>query len=289
MKLVKVFLSFLFTLLLFWITPRFTQQTQQRDYFDSEAERFLIDHDAVNRHSIDDDPEVTAWVTTPADTSSYLLKLLYRNESDTSHLVKLMGQVAGSYDLHSTTVPHLLKGQSYYYHLELTTNEGRQITRIPEEPGREIRLYFEGAPGLILWAVHVGLMYLAAMYGFLSFFDAVTLHRGERKLGKLSHKVFMVALFLLFGGLVAGALVSRSRFGYFWGGWPIGANQAHSMIEILIIYWLALPVLFKGTLFRFKPEKNIVSAGGAVALTLIGVLFMIAVYLTQDLFVGIPL
>ena len=61
------------------------------------------------------------------------------------------------------------------------------------------------------------------------------------------------------------------------------------MIEILIIYWLALPVLFKGTLFRFKPEKNIVSASGAVVLTLTGVLFMIVVYLTQDLFVGIPL
>jgi hypothetical protein len=289
LKLVKVFLSFLFTLLLFWITPRFSQQTQQRDYFDSEAERFLIDHDAIYRHSIDDDPEVTAWVTTPADTTSYQLTLLYRNESDTNHLVKPMGLVAGSYDLHSAIVPHLLKGQSYYYHLELTTNEGRQITRIPEEPGREIRLYFEGSPGLFLWAVHVALMYLAAMYGFLSFFDAVTLHRGERKLGKLSHKVFMVALFLLFGGLVAGALVSRSRFGYFWGGWPIGVNQAHSMIEVLILYWLALPVLFKGTLFRFKPEKNIVSASGAVVLTLFGVLFMIAVYLTQDLFVGIPL
>jgi hypothetical protein len=289
LKLFKVFLSFLLTLLLFWYTPRFTQQTQQRDYFESAAEQFQIDHDAINRHSIDDDPEVTASVITPADTSSYLLRLLYRNETDTSHLVKPMGQVAGSYDLHSATIPHLLKGQSYYYHLELTTNEGRPITRIPEEPGREIRLYFEGAPGLFLWAVHVGLMYLAAMYGFLSFFDAVTLHRGERKLGKLSHKVLMVAFFLLFGGLVAGALVSRSRFGYFWGGWPIGANQAHSMIEILIIYWLALPVLFKGTLFRFKPEKNIVSAGGAVVLTLTGVLFMIVVYLTQDLFVGIPL
>jgi hypothetical protein len=289
LKLVKVFLSFLFTLLLFWITPRFSQQTQQRDYFDSEAERFSVDHDAIYRHSIDNDPEVTAWVTTPADASSYQLKLLYRNESDTAHLVKPMEQVAGSYDLHAATLPHLFKGQSYYYHLELTTNEGRLITSIPEERDREIRLYFEGAPGLLLWAVQVTLMYLAAMYGFLSFFDAITLHRGERKLGKLTHKVFMVAVFLLFGGLIAGALVSRSRFGYFWGGWPIGANQAHSMVEILIIYWLTLPVLFKGTLFRFKPEKNIVSAGGAVVLTLIGVLFMIAVYLTQDLFVGIPL
>lgn len=289
MRLVKVFLSFLFTLLLFWITPRFSQQTQQRVYFDSAAERFLIDHDAIYRHSIEDDPEVTAWVTTPADTSSFQLKLLYRNESDTSHLVKPMNLVVGSYDLHAAILPHLFKGQSYYYHLELTGSDGRLITRIPEEPGREICLYFEGTPGLILWAVHIGLMYLAAMYGFLSFFDAVTLHRGERKLGKLSHKVLMVAFFLLFGGLVAGALVSRSRFDYFWGGWPIGANQAHSMIELLIIYWLVLPVLFKGTLFRFKPEKNIVSAAGAVVLTLIGVLFMIAVYLTQDLFVGIPL
>ncbi len=289
MRLVKIFLSFLLTLLLFWITPRFSQQTQQRDYFDSEAEHFLVDHDAIYRHSADDDPEVTAWVTTPADTSSYRLELFYRNETDTGYLVKPMGQVAGSYDLHATTIPRLLKGQSYYYHLELTTSEGRLITRIPEEPGREIRLYFEGAPGLVLWAVQVVLMYLASMYGFLSFFDAVTLHRGERKLGKLSHKVFMVALFLLCGGLITGALVSRSRFGYLWGGWPIGANQAQTMIEILIIYWLALPVLFKGTLFRFIPEKNIVSATGAVILTLIGVLFMIAVYLTQDLFVGIPL
>jgi hypothetical protein len=289
LKLVRVFLSFLFTLLLFWITPRFTQQTQQRDYFDSAAERFMIDHDALYRHSADEDPEVSAWVTTPADTFEYSLNLFYHNETDSSYLSKKLERVAGSYDLHSTKIPHLFKGQSYYYHLELAATDGRIITRIPEEPGRDIRLYFEGSPGLILWAVHVGLMYLAAMYGFLCLFDAITLHRGERKLGKLSHKVLNVALLLLIGGLIAGALIAKSRFGYFWSGWPVGSNEAHTMIEILILYWLALPVLFKGTLFRFKPEKNIVSAGGAVVLTLIGVVFMIIVYLTQDLFVGIPL
>ena len=142
MKLIRVFFSFLFTLLLFWITPRFTQQTQQRDYFDSAAERFLIDHDAVIRHAVDTDPEVTAWVTTPADTSTYSLNLYYRNETDTNHLKRKLERVAGSYDLHSTTIPHLLKGQSYYYHLELDGADSRLITRIPEEPGREIRLIF---------------------------------------------------------------------------------------------------------------------------------------------------
>jgi hypothetical protein len=289
LKLFKVFFSFLFTLLLFWITPRFTQQSQEREYFDASAERFLVDHDAVRRHSDDSDPEITAWVTTPADTSSYELNLLYRVDGDTNYVAEMMDHVPGSYDLHSATIPHLLKGQAYLYHLELTSSDGRLIARIPEETARDIRLNFEGAPGLMLWTFHVGLMYLAAMFGFLSFFDAVTLHRGERKLGNLSRKVLMVAFFLLAGGFVAEMLVSKSRFGYFWGGWPIGANQAQTMIELLTIYWLALPVLFKGTLFRFRPEKNIVSAGGAVVLTLIGVLFMIAVYLTGDHFTGIPL
>ncbi len=289
MKLVKVFLSFLLTLLLFWITPRFTQQSQERDYFDASAERFLVDHDAVHRQSVDKDPEITAWVTTPADTSAYELNLLYRLASDSNYIAKKMDRVAGSYDLHSSTIPRLPKGQVYYYHLELTTTNGRLIARIPEGKGLDIRLYFEGTPTLALWSVQVGLMYLAAIFGFLSLFDTMTLHRGERRLGRLSRRVLTVAVLLLGGGLIAGTLVSESRFGYLWGGWPVGSNHSQTMVEILIIYWLALPVLFKGTLFHFRPEKNIVSAGGAVILTLIGVLFMIAVYLTGDLFVGIPL
>jgi hypothetical protein len=91
------------------------------------------------------------------------------------------------------------------------------------------------------------------------------------------------------GAIVVGCVVSQSRYGYFWGGWPVDSNRSQTMIESLLLYWLALTILFKGTIFRFRPEKNIVSAGSAAVLTLLGVLFMITVYLAGDHFAGIPL
>lgn len=289
MTLVRLFLAFVLTLLLFWAAPRFNEQRLDIQYFDSASDRYLIDHTAVGRHSTASDPEITVWVNTPADTSTFGLALHFRTQDDSSYLTRPLTRVAGSYDLFSTTIPRLIKGQSYNYHIELQTSAGKVIARLPEESGSEIRLLFEGKPGIVVWAVYLGIMFLAAMYGFLALFDAVRLGANEVKLKQLSRKVLAAVFLFTVGGVIVGGMVSSSRFGYIWGAWPFGGNKSETLIETLIIFWLALTVLFKGTIFRFRPEKNLVSPGAATVLTLIGILFMITVYLAGDHFVGIPL
>jgi hypothetical protein len=289
LTLIRLFLAFVLTLLLFWISSRFDDQHLDKQYFDAAADRFLIDHTSVGRHSTASDPQISVWIATPADTSAFALLLFYRQTGAPVFFSQAMTRMTGSYDLYSATLPRLVKGESYEYHIKLQTDETNTIARLPREEAKEIRLLFEGKPSLVVWAAYIGLMYLAAMYAFSALFDALRLRSAHLRLKGLSRKVLAATFLFVIGGLVVGSVVSASRFGYFWGGWPLGGNGSQTLIEMLIVSWIALTMLFKGTIFRFRPEKNIVSAGMASVLTLIGVLFMIVVYLAGNHFVGIPL
>lgn len=195
----------------------------------------------------------------------------------------------GTLDRYVAVVPRLVQGDDYEYFILLRSIDGPLQLRLPADSSESIRLAFEGKPDLVVWALHIALMYFAALYAFLALFNSLALRISELNLRKLSRKVFVTGLLMLIGSLFAGSLVSLSRFGYLWGGWPFGNDRAQTFIGLLILYWLGLTVIFRGTIFGYKPEKNLVSNTGALVLTLLGVLFMIIVYLTGGHFVEIPL
>lgn len=288
MSSVKTFLAFLLTLLLVAIAPRLHEDTAEVSYFIDKASGFVIDHNSIGRFSGRDDPIVEAWVLVPTDTIPISLSLFYRPRDTETFASVPMQLKPTTLDRYFAKVPRLGRMESYEYHIELQSADSSVSLRLPKEPEREIVMLFEGRPPLILWAAHVFFMFLAAMYGFLGLFHAFGL-KADQGLKRLSRRVFTATMLLLLGTIFAGSLISHSRFGYYWGGWPFGANLSQTYLELLILYWMALTVLLRGTIFSFKPEKNLIKVPTAIVLTLIGVLFMIGVYLAGGHFVEIPL
>lgn len=289
MSSVRTFLAFILTLLLFAVAPQLNKDASDAGYFNDRAGGFIIDHTSLGRYSRSGDPQLEVWVVPPNDSVQFTLTLHYRSGGlgDYSRLPLLRNPE--TLDRYSTELPRLGRGESYQYYVQLSTLDGTVSLRLPKQENSDVTLLFEGNPSLIIWGAHVGVMFFAAWFAFLALFNAFGLRSKEKNLKKLSRKVFITGLLMLLGTALIGSFVSHIRFGYYWGGWPFGDNREQTYMELLILFWLGLTVLFRGTIFGFKPEKNFVSVPGAIALTLVGVLFMILVYLAGGHFVEIPI
>lgn len=290
MSSVKTFLAFILTLLLFAVAPRINKNTSDAGYYDNSAGGFILDHTSAGKFSRSSDPNIEVWATAPNDSIQFNLNLYYRSGGVGDFSQLALTRNPETLDRYSTELPRLGRGEVYEYFVELTSGDDTLTLRLPKEENSNITLLFEGRPSLIVWGAHVGVMFIAAMYAFMALFNVFGLRTSnEKSLKKLSRKVFITGLLMLLGTALIGSFVSHIRFGYYWGGWPLDDNRAQTYMELLILYWLGLTVVFRGTIFGFKPEKNFVSVPGAIALTLVGVLFMIIVYLAGGHFVDIPI
>jgi len=285
----RAFFAFLLTLALFAFAPEFETSTSSDNFYDARGHGLLIDHTAPSLYRGTSDPRIELWVAADYDTSKIVPVLYYKQPILVQFDSTLLQPEEGTIDRYAATIPKLAQGEHYNYYFEIYSTAGDTLVRLPEDRSVTIGLTFEGKPDLLVWALHVALMFLAAMYAISALFNAFVSRGSEKHLKKLSRKVFAVGILMAVGSFFAGSLVSLSRFGYLWGGWPFGDNSSQTLMEILILYWLGLTVLFRGTIFRYRPEKNLVSPQVALLLTLLGVLFMIGVYLAGGHFVEIPL
>jgi len=271
---------FLLTLLVFWASRQLPRPAAGSENYKASTNAFLLDHRPPLHATSETDPELSVWLSTPVDRSQFDLTALYREDRHQGDFraVGLIGKI-GSPDRFQCTLPRHPKGAELYYHLELRDESKALLARLPQESDREIALRFEGEPSLELYVANIGLLFLTMLFGFLALFDTFALRSDNLRLRNLSRKVVIATLFLIAGGIVTGALVMQSRYDYLWRGWPLGENLQQTLLLPLLIYWVFLIVVFKGTIFRFQPEKNIVSANGATLLTLLGVFFMLLTYL----------
>ncbi len=289
MNQLRAFSAFLLTLALFALAPKFGSSTKSDNYYDAKGPGLSIDHMAPNLYRGTGNPKIELWMVAGYDSSEFVPILYYKQPLLVQFDTTMLRAEAGRVDQYSAVLPRLPQGDSYYYYFQVLSTDGDTLVRLPADQSEHITLMFEGEPDLLVWSLHIALMFLGAMYAFSALFNAFASGSSDRHLKKLSRKVLVSGLLMAVGSLFAGSLVSLSRFGYLWGGWPFGGNESQTLMEVLILYWLGLTVLFRGTIFRFRPEKNLVSPRVALILTLLGVLFMIGVYLAGDHFVEIPL
>jgi len=280
LRLFRAVLAFILTLLLFWISPQL-QPNEENQFLDATVQDFLVDHGALTRFYGPGCPELTAHITTPIDTSRFSLQACYQTTDMVEIVRKRMTLAPATLDLYAVSLPCLQKGESYHYHLELHDSVGTLLARLPEIEAGQLTLLFLGQVPVWLLTAHLAFLFLGAMFAWLALFDAVWMRTAKIRLKKLYQKALTATFFLLVGGCITGAVVSHSIRGFFWSGWPFGNDLSQTLWALTVGYWIVLTLLLKGTIFGFKPKKNLVSAGGATVLTLLGVFLIVIVYVTR--------
>ncbi len=279
MRLIRVLLAILLTLGLFWASPRLGHVNSENNFLESTVRDFLVDHVAVTQFSGKGEPQLSVRVTTPVDTGAFHLLLHYQQGDTGAFQQQPIRHVSGTLDLFSVRLPDLPRGSEYHYFIVLQDSSGQTLARLPEKEESSITMRFLGTVPVWLIVVHVTLLFLAALFAFLALIDTAWPRQEDVKLRRLSQKVLTSTVFMILGGLISSAAISKIRNGVLWAGWPFGHDLSQTFWAIVLIYWIFLTLVFKGTIFGLRSKKNLIPTGGAVLLTLLGVILMVATYL----------
>jgi hypothetical protein len=279
LRLIRVLLAILLTLALFWASPRLGHVDSENNFLEATTRDFLVDHVALTQFSGKGEPQLSVRVTTPADTSAFHLLLYYQSGDTGSFQQQRIPHVTGTLDLFSVRLPALSRGSLYHYYILLQDSTDQTLARLPEKQDGSITMRFLGTVPLWLIVVHVALLFLAALFAILALIDTTWPREEDVKLKRLSQKVLTSTIFIVFGGLISSAAISKIRNDVLWAGWPFGHDLSQSFWTIVLLYWIFLTLVFKGTIFGLRSKKNLIPTGGAVLLTLLGVILMVATYL----------
>jgi hypothetical protein len=171
------------------------------------------------------------------------------------------------------------KGVSLLYYFEVQDSLGSVVANLGSEQ-KPLKLRFEGEIPASIIIPHIFCMFAGAFFAFLTLLGIFSLLKGTGDITALTRKVTWTTLFVFIGGFPLGIMVTRAALGGLgWGGFPLGNDITDTKTLIIFLYWLALVVLAKGSIFQKNPEKNLVKPLIYAKLTLVGFILFLGLYL----------
>lgn len=175
----------------------------------------------------------------------------------------------------------------YYFRVELP--DSTVLATLPEnaESGEEFLPFrFEGIPPAWLVILQHGFMIVALFTASLVLFSAFGLTAGSPAVKLYGKQVLWTTVFLLLGaGLFEIMLARVVHDGMGWGGWPVGEfSIVDTIAEIVILYWIVLTILLKGSAFAGRESANLVSARTARGLGIAGFIVAVIIFVMPEIF-----
>ena len=245
-----------------------------------QKEDIRIEHLTVTDKIGPGDVRIEAKITTPQPYQDYAKKLFYKIGDEDYQPVDFVseGDLAYQFVAH---IPAQEKGKRGYYYIIVEDEEGNKVTlpdRI-ESIDPPFMLKFKGEVPVMVVISHVLGMLAGLFFAFLAFFSALDILFGKDVLGRLGFSVSFSAISVFIGGMLVGGLMTNYTFGGYWEGIPIGWDITDNKTLIILLYWLIMSILMKGTIFKKDEEFNLLRPKSLAIFTLTGVLLTILLYI----------
>ena len=291
MKAYKVVLASLITIAVLVIFYIISLSNPQPVTIKAQTGKFTMIHTANFVHSGEESvPLFEVRVVGPKAPGTFHVFLMYKfsmkgHADSTIQFIKtemLLGDGAiDDYDLWLSPYP---RGKKLKYYMQVEDMDGNILAVLPENAnssGELLPFRFEGiAPTwvVVLYDIFISVTLLSAT---LAFFSAIDLKKHPKAVMLLAKQAFWSTIFLLLGGVAFSILLTRKVHGGLgWGGWPIGEfNFTDTNTELVLLYWIILTILLKGSAFAGTESGNLVSNAFARIFTIIGYLLMLTIYL----------
>jgi len=242
-----------------------------------------IEHLTVTDKIGPGDVKIEVKIITPQPYEDYTKKLFYKIDDGAYKSVDFTIE-AGEDSLKPNFIAHIPsqeKGKRVYYYIMVEDKKGNKLT-LPdkiETIDPPFMLKFKGKVPVVLIIAHVLGMAAALFFTFLTFFFAIDTLLGKDILKKLGFSISFTAISIFIGGMLVGAWVTHYTFGGYWEGIPIGWDITDNKTLIILLYWLVMLFLMKGTIFKKDEKLNLLKPKSLAAFTLIGVFLTILLYL----------
>lgn len=277
MKL-RIIIALLITLILLSIARHISQRKPELKVVESEG--IKIEHTTVVEKIGEGDVDIFAKISTPEPIEKYQVTLAYKIDQGDFLSVAMLPKDENSKSFF-TTIPSQSKGKRAYYYLAVTDKQGQEVS-FPDRVkllNPPFMIKFKGKVSPFVLIAHIIAMFGGVFFVFLVLFSTVDLLRGKDVLKSVNNFSLLTTLFIFLGGFPLGFLVAHQTFGVAWSGIPFGWDITDNKTVILLVYWLILLYLMKGTVFKKRAELNLTGHKSISILTILGVILTLLIYL----------
>ena len=281
MRPLKYILAFILTLLLLIVARKLS--SREPELIEVTYNDKKLAHTTVTEKVGPGKVRIEATLTTSESLDKYSLNLYYKiGKEGVKYSSLKMRSVEGAPDKFITHLPSQSKGKRAYYYLSLSDNKGKTILTLPQQIdllNDPLLIKFKGEVVPIILISHALAMFASVFFIALILFSALEILRGKDSLVKFSFYTLSATILSFLGGVPLGILVTNQALGEYWGGFPIFTDVTDSKTSILILYWVILLFLMKGSAFKKDKTLNLLKDKTLAFWGILGFLLTIMIYL----------
>jgi hypothetical protein len=252
-------------------------RTQVAEY--KEMLSLRLEHTPVQEHVGPEGPMIRATIISSFDLDEGGTMVMYRKRGKDFASIPMMPTVLENE--YVASLPQQPRGTQVEYYIQVRSITGATIT-LPQkaiQTGASYLLTFQGRVPPVLSAVHFGCVLIGLFLILVAGYWAILYLKSGNKLPGLAKATLAGTIFLFIGGIPLHIIVKYQTLGSVWEGIPIGTDRTDTLTLFLILVWVVVLTLFKGTLIQGEEEKNIVSNRTFATLVLIGAIATVIIFL----------
>jgi len=274
----RIIIAFILTLVLLSISRKISERKPEFKTADFLGKR--IEHITVTEKVGGGDVEINAKIVTSESTPNYQMDLFSKIGEGEYNSLPMISKPENP-QIYSATIPSQPKGERGYYYIKVKDNLGNEVT-LPQEVETKcppFMIKFKGKVFPLILVLHIFSMSAAMFFSWMAFLYAWEILKGRKFLNQLGFSSLMALIFVFLGGFPLGFSVAYQTFGQAWGGIPYGWDVTDNKTLIILIFWLVVVWLLKGTIFKKDENRNFASPKKVAIWTIIFFILTVLIYL----------
>jgi hypothetical protein len=233
-----------------------------------KAQWIKLKHKPIEEAKVGSEAPINAEIEVSQGISDVRLFIYYTAGTDPQEVVRMEILEPNKY---FGSVPSQDRGTLVEYYIEARAGHDLAV-RVPrEEKQAGFSFYYKGIPNRPLLIIHIILMFVSLFVFLFSGYLAFKALRSRLVVLEIPRLVFMGAVLFFVSSFPLGMVVAYQTYGRPWTGFPVGNDITDNKSLAIILYWAAATFLYRGSVFKKDPARDLIGMKTLPYVYLVGV------------------
>ena len=217
-----------------------------------------IKHTPLKEIKAGSETPLQAEITSGEAPGSLRALIFYRTQGRPFQVAEMTLLEAGRYFGYLPPQP---VGASLEYYIEAKAGE-TIVARVPSRATAEaFAVPVKGTPNRYVLISHIVFIFIGLFFFIFSGYLGYKSLKDRRTLLYIPRVAFLGTITFFIASIPLGMVVAYQTYGKPWTGFPVGRDLTDNKSLAILLYWVVCGFLYRGSLFRKDPSRDLLSMG----------------------------